>query len=660
MFSALEKLLGNIKVVWLIGLVTVSSVLLAIVLQCVVSMIDLNYSAQEAEQRRLASHLRTTASLLQKNLPQTEVTWTPDGEISALETMRIPPFRTRDFINSVSAITGEVVSILALDDDTGGLVTATSSISDANGDQVNATPDASSALLEEAKSKQAFISNGQVGDANYTFLNLPILDRDGNLSGVLQVGENHDATLKGTHKAIMVQMATGGINLLLAVITAFVISRIITRPIRNLTSNMRALAGGNDGVEIQSQDLKNEIGEMARALEVFKQHSQEVHALKEQEAAGEQRRRAEHAEMMSNLQMGFGEVVDAAIAGDFSRRVKADFSDKEVNTLADSVNRLLHSVEDGINETASVLGALAQTDLTQRMKGDHKGAFARLKTDVNKVAEKLSDIVWQLKETSVALKTATGEILAGTNDLAERTTRQAATIQQTSEAMDVLAKTVVDNAGKAENASGVAHEVSEHAESGGEVMGKATTAMQKITASSEKIASIIGLIDDIAFQTNLLALNASVEAARAGEAGKGFAVVATEVRRLAQSTANASGDVKSLIEQSAHEVGDGTRLVSEAAERLSGMLASARENAAIMQAIAKASRDQASSIDEVSTAVRQMDEMTQHNAALVDETNAAIAQTEGQARELDRIVDVFTLDSFLTQAYSASTRSMAS
>ncbi len=167
--------------------------------------------------------------------------------------------------------------------------------------------------------------------------------------------------------------------------------------------------------------------------------------------------------------------------------------------------------------------------------------------------------------------------------------------------------------------------------------------MGRITDSSAKICNIIGLIDDIAFQTNLLALNASVEAARAGDAGKGFAVVAVEVRRLAQSAAEASSQVKVLIEQSGSEVQSGSRLVAEAAPKLEAMLVAVRSNRELLEGIARDSREQASAIEEVNTAVRQLDEMTQHNAALVEETNAAIEQTEGQANDLDRIVAVFTL-----------------
>nr|WP_186767012.1 methyl-accepting chemotaxis protein [Devosia ginsengisoli] len=200
--------------------------------------------------------------------------------------------------------------------------------------------------------------------------------------------------------------------------------------------------------------------------------------------------------------------------------------------------------------------------------------------------------------------------------------------------------------------------MSASATEGGAVMTEANAAMAAIETSSGKISNIIGLIDDIAFQTNLLALNASVEAARAGEAGAGFAVVAVEVRRLAQSAASASADVKVLIEASAGEVKNGARLVGQASEKLLAILGGAQESSTLIDAIARANSEQAAALDEVTVAVRQMDEMTQHNAALVEETNAAIEQTEAQASELDRIVDVFKMDGAATAPVRAPARAM--
>ena len=311
-------------------------------------------------------------------------------------------------------------------------------------------------------------------------------------------------------------------------------------------------------------------------------------------------------------------------------------------------------IEKAVTATGAVLRRVAEGDLTHRVTETLDPDFEQIKADTNAVAESLSAIVGQLLQTSRSLKTATGEILAGANDLADRTTRQAATIEQTTAAVEQLSSAVVDNAKRAVEASGTARKLAQSANEGGAVMGEATQAMSAIEASSSRISNIIGMIDDIAFQTNLLALNASVEAARAGEAGKGFAVVAVEVRRLAQSAANASAEIKQLIDASAREVRNGTGLVARAAETLQDIRTGAEESASLIDTIAQANRDQSASLEEVTIAVRQMDEMTQHNAALVEETNAAIEQTEGQASELDKIVDVFRVDAEAPPARSAA------
>jgi len=322
--------------------------------------------------------------------------------------------------------------------------------------------------------------------------------------------------------------------------------------------------------------------------------------------------------------------------------VMASIDDKVKDSVAET-KALLESVEKGVEEVGDVLSALAQTDLTKRVDGQYEGSFDKLKNDTNAVADKLADVIGQLRDTSGALKSATGEILAGANDLSERTTKQAATVEETSATVEQLSNTVMKSADQADEASTNSKALAHTAEQTGQTVDLATEAMERITTSSAKISNVIGMIDDIAFQTNLLALNASVEAARAGEAGKGFAVVAVEVRRLAQSAAEASSEVKQLVEQSASEVDTGSKHVILAAEKIKEMITGIQQSSELMAGIAVSSREQASSIDEVNVAVRQMDEMTQHNAALVEETNAAIEQTDNQVDELDRIVDVFKL-----------------
>ena len=455
----------------------------------------------------------------------------------------------------------------------------------------------------------------------------------------------------------IVLYATIAVSAAIALVLSWLIGKSIEGPVRRLSEIMHQLASGELRIDVEGRDKNDELGDMARAVEVFRENGLKIEALNAEDAERQEEARRRN-DAMAELISSLGEVVEASVKGDFTHRVSIGSSDDDLRGVANSINNLVETVDRGVGETGKVLSALAETDLTQRVHGEFQGAFDKLKTDTNAVADKLTEVVGQIKETSRGLKVATGEILSGANDLSERTTKQAATIEETSAAMEQLASTVMENAKKAGSASEQAGKASQTAEEGGQVMQEANEAMERISNSSSKISNIIGMIDDIAFQTNLLALNASVEAARAGEAGKGFAVVAIEVRRLAQSAAEASSDVKTLIEQSGEEVAGGTKLVASAAEKLSAILDAVRANASQMSEIAKDSREQASAIEEVNTAVRQMDEMTQHNAALVEETNAAIEQTESQASELDHIVEVFTLaEGHQTKAPSVPERS---
>jgi methyl-accepting chemotaxis protein len=370
----------------------------------------------------------------------------------------------------------------------------------------------------------------------------------------------------------MLNLILGGIVVLVLVGSVIFGMKAIAKPIRRITQSMSDLAQGDLQSKIPYTERQDEIGAMAAAVQVFKENGIKVAAMSQDEAVRAQAAAA-RASMMQNFQGAFDKVVAATVEGDFSKRIEGKFGDTDIDRISQNFNGMLETVSAGLTEAGHVLAALARTDLTQRMEGSYRGAFAALRDDTNAVASTLSEVVSQLRGTSRALKSATGEILAGTNDLAERTTKQAAAIEETSAAMEQLATTVTDTAKKAQDAAMRTQSAAQLADEGGQVMEQATLAMDRISTSSAKISNIIGLIDDIAFQTNLLALNASVEAARAGEAGKGFAVVAVEVRRLAQSAAQASSDVKALIEQSSVEVSGGTKLVDSAAQKLQAILA---------------------------------------------------------------------------------------
>ena len=335
------------------------------------------------------------------------------------------------------------------------------------------------------------------------------------------------------------------------------------------------------------------------------------------------------------------DIVRQATQGDFSSRLSESDKSGFMAELANGVNELLDVVDNGLSQIVKVVSALSEGDLTMRMRGEHAGAFGRLKEDVDRMASQMEDMLGRIADVSGAVKGATDEILSGITDLSARTEHQASSLEETTASMEQLSVTVRQNADSAEEANQVAAAAQDVAVTGGEVAGRAVEAMGRIEDSSKKITEIVSLMQEIAFQTNLLALNASVEAARAGEAGRGFSVVANEVRALAQRSAQASKDIRELITNSDNQVREGVRLVGEAGGALGEIVTSVKAVARHVSEIARASREQTGGIEQVSGAISAMDEMTQQNASLVEEANASIRSAMVQVADLQRAVGFF-------------------
>ena len=308
-------------------------------------------------------------------------------------------------------------------------------------------------------------------------------------------------------------------------------------------------------------------------------------------------------------------------------------------TLIAPLNRLIDSIRH-----------IAGGDLVKRIDVESDNEMGQLAHSLRHMQGELARTVGEVRQGADAIHSGASEIAMGNNDLSSRTEQQAASLEETAASMEELTATVKQNAENARQASHLALSASETAQKGGKVVDNVVQTMRDITASSQKIADIISVIDGIAFQTNILALNAAVEAARAGEQGRGFAVVAGEVRNLAQRSAQAAREIKSLIEDSVNRVDLGSTLVESAGETMDEIVNAVTRVTDIMGEIASASDEQSRGIDQVGLAVAEMDRVTQQNASLVEESAAAAAALEEQASRLTQAVAVFRIQQSQTSS----------
>ena len=335
--------------------------------------------------------------------------------------------------------------------------------------------------------------------------------------------------------------------------------------------------------------------------------------------------------------------INHALNGNLDHRIDVQSQSGNLVNIAVGINKVLAIFQNVINETGAAVASLADGNLNRKIAADFQGSYANLKADINNTIDKLVEVVTNIRESAVSVKVGASEISSGNANLSQRTEEQAASLEETSAAMEQITTTVQHNASNAIQANTLARGARESAENGGDVVNKAISAMQAINDSSNKINDIISVIDEIAFQTNLLALNAAVEAARAGDQGRGFAVVADEVRNLAGRSATAAKEIKELIKDSNEKVREGSRLVNKSGVTLGEIVTAVKKVNDIVAEISTASEEQASGLDEINRAVGEMDEMTQQNAALVEQAAAASEALGTQAETLEALIGFFQI-----------------
>jgi methyl-accepting chemotaxis protein len=412
---------------------------------------------------------------------------------------------------------------------------------------------------------------------------------------------------RGISRTGAVMGALGFIAILVAAFGMALIWRGVIRPIARLVETMTELAQQNNDVDVPGAERGDEVGQMARAVLVLRDASIEKVRLE-------------------------GETAEQRRTNESERRKNAEIQAKSAEDQAEAMRALA----EGLNR-------MAQGDLTFRLNDGFTGEYQKIKDDFNATIGQMQDTMAAIVVATREVANTAAEISTSTTDLSQRTEEQAASLEQTSASMEQISATVKKNAENAQQANQFAIDTRQVADQGGKIVGDAVTSMARIEESSKKISDIIGVIDEIAFQTNLLALNAAVEAARAGEAGRGFAVVAQEVRSLAQRSSQAAKDIKELINKSSSQVEDGVELVNRAGTALTEIVQSIKKVADIVSGIAVASSEQATGIDQINTALSQMDEVTQQNSALVEQNAASAKSLEEQGAAMNDQVGRFQI-----------------
>ena len=593
-------------------------------------------------QERQGQSLRAAAAIVAAEVPGIEARFGPDGQVQSLSWEGEPDLASHAVIDRVAAVTGETATVFALDPAQGEFVRRSTNIIKPDGQRaVGTVLGASGPVHPVVASGTPYRGEATILGRDYYTVYFPIRGASG-VEGILYVGVEK----AGVAGAMLGQMSgvliTAAVTLGAAVALAWWLAGRATAPVLSLELAVERLAAGERRMEIPAQARTDEIGALARGVESLRRALAEAEASAAQERERTEAARAASARTLTELRDGVNAVVEAAVQGDFSRRVDASFEAPELRELASGVNRLGESVSAFLADLDGMLGAMSKGDLSRPLEGRYGGRLARLAEESRGSLAELGAAISAMREGAKTQRSELERVADAMRALSDRAESQASTIEETAATMTEMSETVAQSARNLTEAERMTESARQRARQGAESADKATGAMERIEKSSAQVSDIISLIDSIAFQTNLLALNAAVEAARAGEAGKGFAVVASEVRTLAQRSSEAARDISELIKGSAAEVADGVSLVNATGASLAEIVAAIDQlNTAIADAAA-AGREQGQGVQEINAAVQHMDATVQENTRQTTEAAAAAAHVAedvaAQVRRLEAFV----------------------
>jgi len=423
-----------------------------------------------------------------------------------------------------------------------------------------------------------------------------------------EVATKSDALSAQTNATIFWSLTLSGLAFAIGIIASLVVAaKGITAPIANLRERMISLADGETQAAVEGQDRRDEVGQMAKAVSVFRENALDKQRIENEAAA--------------NLNL-----------------TEKERAEREAQKARDAAD-----IQFAVDQLATALNKLAAGDVAYRIDTPFVSHLDTLRTNFNSSVGNLNETLRAVGQNALGIDASANEIRSAADDLSKRTEQQAASVEETAAALEEITTTVKDSSRRAEEVGKLVNKARHGAERSGDVVRKAVTAMQEIERSSGEITNIITVIDEIAFQTNLLALNAGVEAARAGEAGKGFAVVAQEVRELAQRSAKAAKEIKELITNSGTHVRSGVDLVDETGRALEVIVGEVQEINRHVNAIVESSREQSTGLQEINTAVNSMDQGTQQNAAMVEQSTAASHSLAKEAVSLNQLLSRFNI-----------------